>query len=185
MSRLQLPFATADLAALARALGRELSIHQSIHEGKPGHLQLLNMLVRAAGYRNFQHFRANHAAEAELARVPAPSAPVEMTRVAHAAKHFDAAGLLARWPAKESRRSLVLWVLWSRIPAGATFSEAGFNAALRAEHMFDDPALLRRAMVDGGLVWRTADGRAYRRIEQRPPEEALALIRHLGRPAAH
>ncbi|QRG05528.1 DUF2087 domain-containing protein [Xanthobacter dioxanivorans] len=177
MSRIQLPFAALDVSALARALGRELEAC----EGKPGHVQLLNMLVRSVGYRNFQHFRANHVAEARLASPPAPPEPVDLKRVEHAAKHFDAAGRLARWPAKESRRSLALWVLWSRIPAGATFTEAQFNALLRAGHLFDDPALLRRGMVDGGLAWRTTDGRSYRRIEQRPPEEALALIRHLGR----
>lgn len=177
MSRTQLPFAATDVSALARALGRELAAC----EGTPGHVQLLNMLARSVGYRNFQHFRANHAAEARLGAPPVPADPVDLKRVEHAAKHFDAQGCLARWPAKESRRSLVLWVLWSRIPAGVTFTEAQVNAVLRANHLFDDPALLRRCMVDGGLLWRTVDGRSYRRIEQRPPEEALALIRHLGR----
>jgi hypothetical protein len=27
---------------------------------------------------------------------------------------------------------------------------------------------------------RTPDGRAYRRVEQAPPADAVALIRHLG-----
>lgn len=181
MSRSQLPFATPDVSALARSLGRELGACGET----PGHVQLLNMLARGAGYRNFQHFRAQHAAESRLAEVPVPPPPVDLTRVAHAAQHFDAAGRLARWPAKDSRRILCLWVLWSRIPAGETFGERQVNMRLRAEHLFDDPALLRREMFDRGLVWRTPDGRAYRRIEQRPPDEALALIRHLGRRCAH
>lgn len=181
MSRTPLPFVAGDVSTLARALGRELAAAP----GTPGHVELLNMLARAAGWRNFQHFRAHHAADARLAAAPpAPAAPVDLTRVADAARHYDA-GRLARWPAKESRRILCLWVLWSRLPAGATFGEAEVNERLRALHLFDDPAMLRRAMVDLGLVWRTRDGRAYRRIEQRPPAEALALIRHLGRDAAY
>lgn len=182
MSRTPLPFVAADVSALARALGRELSATPE----KLGHVQLLNVLARAAGYRNFQHFRAQNAAGAKLtAAPPAPPAPVDLRLVADAARHFDAAGRLVRWPSRESRRALALWVLWSRIPAGATFTEAQFNAMLRDSHLFDDPALLRRCMVDGGLAWRTNDGRSYRRIEQRPPAEALALIRHLGRGPAH
>lgn len=181
MSRTPMPFAAQDVSALARALGRELSST----EGKPGHVQLLNMLARAVGFRNFQHFRAQQSAQARLdAPPPEPAAPVDLRLVADAARHYDAAGALTRWPAKESRRLLALWVLWSRLPAGETFNEAQMNERLRALHLFDDPALLRRGMVDLGLVWRTRDGRAYGRVEQRPPAEALALIRHLGRAAA-
>lgn len=183
MSRTQLPFAVEDVSALARALKRDIAACAE----KPGHVELLNMLARAGGYRNFQHFRAQLSAEARLARAPALPQPalVDLKRVEHAAKHFDAAGRLVRWPSKDSRRQLCLWVMWSRMPAGQTFTEAGINALLRAEHLFDDPALLRRAMFDTGLIWRTPDGRSYRRIEQRPPEEALALIRHLGRRGLH
>ena len=179
MSRTAFPFATHDVAGLARALGRELAAC----EKQPGHVELLNMLARSAGYRNFQHFRANHAAEARLASLPAPPEPVDLKRVEHAAKHFDGAGRLTRWPAKDSRRALCLWVLWSRIPAAETFNEAQVNELLRAWHLFDDPALLRRCLFDTGRLWRTPDGRRYRRIEQRPPEEALVPIRHLGRQA--
>ncbi|WP_339037370.1 DUF2087 domain-containing protein [Bradyrhizobium symbiodeficiens] len=50
---------------------------------------------------------------------------------------------------------------------------------LNRQHAFADDALLRRALCDHGLVFRTADGREYRRIERRPPTEATALLRHL------
>jgi hypothetical protein len=45
--------------------------------------------------------------------------------------------------------------------------------------LFGDPALLRREMFDRGMVWRTPDGREYRRIEDKPPALARALIRQL------
>ena len=41
-------------------------------------------------------------------------------------------------------------------------------------------ALLRRLLCDHGLMTRTRDGRIYRRIEQKPPAEAVALIRALA-----
>lgn len=178
MSRSIFPFVAEDVSALAKALGRELGDAGE----KPGHVQLLNILVRAVGYRNFQHFRAQQVAEERLAapRAAPPSPVVDLTRVARAARHFDAAGDLARWPSKASLRDLCVWVMWSRLPAGETLTEKDVNAHLRRAHHFDDPALLRRLMVDMGLLWRTRDGRVYRRIERRPPDEALALIRHVA-----
>ena len=62
MPRDILPLTIPDVSALAKALGRELTLI----DGKPGHVQLLNMLTRAVGYRNFQHFRAAATAETRL-----------------------------------------------------------------------------------------------------------------------
>lgn len=184
MSRPVFPYVAEDVSALARTLGREIGSAGA----KPSHVELLNILARAAGFRNFQHLRAQHTARAHLdaAERPAPvPAPVDLTRVARTARHFDAAGRLARWPSKASQRALALWALWSRLPRGTTLTEKEVNGLLAMEHGFGDPLLLRRFLVDAGLLWRTRDGRQYRRVEQAPPGEALALIRHLGRRTAH
>jgi hypothetical protein len=176
MTRTVFPFAATDVSALARALNRELEAQ----DRKLGHVQVLNLLARAGGFRNFQHFRAQFDAEARLQR-PIEAAPaVDHLRVERAARHFDEAGLLLRWPAKASHVELGLWVLWSRVPAGRTLTEKQFNELLNAQHGFGDHALLRRALCEHGLMSRTPDGRAYRRIEHKPPPEALALIRHLA-----
>jgi hypothetical protein len=54
MSRTPLPLHAEDISAFARSLGGQLKSC----EAAPGHLQLMNMLARSAGYRNFQHLRA-------------------------------------------------------------------------------------------------------------------------------
>jgi len=177
MSRTAFPLVAQDLSAFARSLSRELDAH----EGRPGHVQLLNMLTRSAGYRNYQHFRASCEAEERMERAPAPPEPVDHVKVERLARYFDAAGRLTRWPGKASHRLPCLWVLWSRMEAGRTHAEAEVNALLDASHLFGDPALLRRYLVDEGMVSRTTDCREYRRIERRPPAEAAALIRRLGR----
>jgi hypothetical protein len=87
---------------------------------------------------------------------------------------------LLRWPGKFSDRQPCLWVLWSRLPPRQTFTEAEISRLLQEHHRFGDHALLRRELVDGGWMTRTADGRVYRRLERRPPPEALALIRYLS-----
>ena len=73
MTRTVFPFAAQDVSALARALNRELEAQDC----KLGHVQVLNLLARAGGYRNFQHFRAQFDAADQLQRQPEPE-PVEV-----------------------------------------------------------------------------------------------------------
>ena len=177
MSRTPLPFAASDISALARSLAHQAATH----DGPPGHVDWLNMLARGAGFSNFQHFRAQAEARDALEAPPPPTVPVDMARLARIARYFDEAGRLIRWPGKASHRPDCLWVLWSRLPAGEVLHEREVNQRLAAEHLFGDHALLRRELVDSGLMRRTIDGREYRRVEQAPPPEAVELIRLLGR----
>ena len=70
MPRTLLPFAVADISALARSLRDQLSART----GPPGHVEMLNMLARAAGYRNFQQFRT----QTDIKAATAPSAPPDL-----------------------------------------------------------------------------------------------------------
>lgn len=177
MSRTPMPFAASDISALARTLASEIGAH----DGPPGHVAWLNILARAGGFKNFQHFRAQWEARERLdAPPPPPAAPVDMVRLARILRYFDAEGRLIRWPGKASHRPDCLWALWSRLPARAVMHEREVNARLNAEHLFADHALLRREMVDRGMMWRTLDGREYRRLELAPPGEAIELIRRLA-----
>jgi len=176
MPRDILPLTIPDVSALAKALGRELTLI----DGKPGHVQLLNMLTRAVGYRNFQHFRAATAAETRLGEPLSTPEPVDHALVERVAGHFDTEGQFLRWPSRYSHQCLALWVLWSRLQAGAVYSEFDISLAIRNNHRFGDHALIRRAMIDAGLIARTLDGREYRRVERKPPGEALALIRRIA-----
>lgn len=179
MSRIPLPFHCEDISALARSLNAQLTHADS----RPGHVELLNMLARGGGYRNFQHFRAQFAARAQLEQTPAvpdPEPPVDYVRIRRLVRFFDGERRMIRWPGKLGQQQTCLWVVWSRIPAGQTLSEPQINARLQDVHLFGDHALLRRRLCDDGLVTRTRDGREYRRVERRPPSDALALIRCLG-----
>lgn len=176
MSRVMLPYAVSDISALAKTMSRELAAA----EGRPGHVQLLNMLARAAGFRNYQHFRAGAEAAPAVTPKPPPASAADLALVERVARHFDTEGRLLRWPSRDSHVRLALWALWARLEAGWVYSEAGISAVLKDLNAFGDHALLRRALVDYGLVTRTADCREYRRIEQAPPVDALALIRRLA-----
>jgi len=180
MSRIPIPFVAADIAAVARSLRGQLEGHGEV----PGHVELLNMLARAAGRRNYQHLRAQASAEARLATDPLPPEPVDHEKVERVARHFDRQGRLVRWPARTGHQHRCLWALWAELPAGRILSEADINAILKARHLFGDHAILRRELCSAGLVTRTRDGREYRRVERPPPPDAAALIRYLKRVTA-
>ncbi len=181
MPRDPIPFATGDMSALAKSLRAQWASRAS----PPSHVEMLNMLARAAGHRNFQQFRARGDR-----RPPAlPQPPVEADTgadtgaVLRAARFFDPEGRLGRWPAQRSIQDLCLCAIWARIPAGRRFDEREVSALLATLHLFGDPAILRRTMCHIGLMTRTPDGREYRRIEGPPSPEGAALIRLLRAPA--
>lgn len=171
MPRLSLPLVVGDLSGFARALKAQLALSQS----PPGHQELLNMLARAGGFRNFQHLRAQ-ALAAPPRPAPEPAPTLDQTRLRRLARHFDAQGRLARWPGKRSMEEPCLWALWARIPARRVMNEAELGELLRTLHSFGDHALLRRGLCDCGLMERSRDGSRYRRVERKPPAEALALM---------
>lgn len=175
MSRQTIPLVADDLSRFTRALAQQLG-------GAPaplGHLSLMNMLARAAGFRNVQHLRAAHLARSRLDALPRPET-IDHRVVERALFQFDAAGRLARWPSRRPVQELCLWALWARLPAARTLDERAVSVLLRREHLFEDPAILRRSLAGMGLVERSRDGSAYRRQERRPPAEARELIRILG-----
>lgn len=169
MTRTQIPLHVEDISLFARGLARELP-------AAPGHLALLNMLARAAGYRNFQHLRAQNAAADRLASPP-PRA--DLKRVEAALRCFDAAGQMALWPAKTNLQHLCMWGLWSRLPVGESLSERQISAQLAGWHLFGDAAILRRTLVELGLVTRSVGASVYQRVELPPDADAQALIRAL------
>ena len=175
MSRTLIPLAISDISAFARSLHSQLSAQESL----PGHLSLLNMLARAAGYRNFQSLRALSAPAPATAPPQAP--PPDLEPVHRAARFFDAQGRLISWPAKASLQTLCLWGLWSKLTPAESWSEPKLNAWLRAHHLFGDHAILRRELCDQEFIARTPDGRQYHRVERPPSPQALLLIRALAR----
>ncbi|SLN26639.1 hypothetical protein PSA7680_01169 [Pseudoruegeria aquimaris] len=150
----------ADLSSFTKALRSELAKV----EGLPGHLEMMGVVARAAGKRNYQSLRA----EAEASPLPEPDRRALMVFTK---------GRMRRWPKLRGVQALCLWPLWDRLPPRREMTEPEVNAAITEGHNFGDHALLRRSLVSAGLLWRTNDGAVYRRVEQRPPDAALALIR--------
>lgn len=174
MSKTPIPLTAPDLSQFARQMTRQLKEQSD----PPSHLSVMNMLARAAGFRNVQHMRAAHAAGRRLAEdAPAPSADYRL--VERTLNQFDSVGRLKQWPSRRPVQELSLWVFWADLPPAVRLHEKQVNALLNAAHLFGDAAILRRSLIGLGLVTRNRDGSDYLRRELRPPVEARELIRRV------
>jgi hypothetical protein len=178
MPRTETPLHAPDISAFAKTLARELkTAHDTLHR-LPGHVELLNMLARASGHRNFQSLKARPPAPPSVPSTPATPASLSDT-AQRALRQFDAQGRLTRWPIKYSVQRLMLWGLWMRFDGKRRYSEREVNEVLKAWHLFGDHCTLRRELVEMKMLERSDGGAEYRRLPRRPDAEAMALMRAL------
>lgn len=179
MPRTETPLHAPDISAFAKTLARELKTAHDTLNRLPGHVELLNMLARASGHRNFQSLKARPPA-APPAAAAAPAAPAELSDTAQRAlRQFDAQGRLTRWPIKYSVQRLMLWGLWMRFDGKRRYTEREVNEVLKAWHLFGDHCTLRRELVEMKMLERSDGGAQYRKLPRRPDTEAMALMRAL------
>ena len=180
MPRISLPLHAADISSFAKSLGQQLAEVHSAHARPPGHQELLNMLARAAGHRNFQSLKARPPAPPTVVAAAAPSAEQGLSETAaKALRQFDAQGRVIRWPTKFSVQRLMLWGLWMRFNGQRRYTEREVNELLNAWHLFGDHCTLRRELINMKLLTREPDGSVYRKLPARPDAETMALMRAL------
>lgn len=172
MPRELIPLHVNDISVLARSIRNAYS-----ERDKPlSHVEILNILAKGAGFKNFQHLRegAREPVKEEIHPV------ISQASVERAARCFDKDGVLTRFPSKRTDQISVLWVLWSRLPARKELTEGEVNALLKSWHSFGDHALLRREICDAGLVSRKRDGSVYIRMELPMPPLAQAIAHQIA-----
>ena len=172
------PLEVADLSAFAKSLRTQLT--SLADKGVPSHLTLLNCISRSAGFRNYQALRAEAAAKSGAACAGAPlevPADAGLSRSAERAlRQFDRQGRLIRWPTQFAVQRIALWALWTRLPQSRDLSEREVNEYIGKYHAFNDVATLRRELVNMKMLWRTPDGRVYRRLAAAMPDEARLFL---------
>lgn len=184
MTRELTPLVAADLSTFAKQLRTQLAARLDAGQGLPGHVEMLNLLARAAGHRNVQ------ALKAAAARPPAPGADAPhrwhgprqpgLTAAAdRTLRVFDGQQRLLRWPPKRAEQVLALWCLWMAFDGKRRYSEREVNEVINRHHAFGDHCLLRRELVEAKLLARTPGGEQYRKVAARPDEETAALLRAL------
>ena len=85
---------------------------------------------------------------------------------------LDGDGRLVKLPAKQKVRYAALSYVAKKFDLGAEYTELEVNGICQRWHTFGDFHLLRREMVDFGLLGRERDGSRYWRILPDEPLEA-------------
>lgn len=177
MPRIPVPYAAADISSLAKTLKSALDERHGAGRPPPSHVELLNLLSRAAGVRNFQALKAGAPRVPQVAAPQAPAAAAQLSPTARKALlQFDADGRLVRLPHKFSVQQTVMWVLWTRFAARRDYTEKEVNAILNAQHTFGDPATLRRELVNMKLLGRESDCSRYWKEPRRPDADTRAFL---------
>lgn len=172
-------FQVADVSAFARSLGQALHERHASRPAPPGQVELLNLIARTQGQRNWQALR-QVLRQAPPSPPPAPSpAPPTAPLSANARKalaQFDAQGRLMRWPVKFTVQRLSMWVLWTLFDAKRSYTEREVNTILKAANAFSDHVTLRRELINHRLMSRQSDCTDYRKLPARPDDETRALL---------
>ncbi|WEK14285.1 MAG: DUF2087 domain-containing protein [Candidatus Microbacterium phytovorans] len=95
------------------------------------------------------------------------SAPRARAAADDIARFLDRDGRIDRYPLRSAdRKALLTWVAARALPHGVVLDEAAVNARLEPYAPAGDVAVLRRYLVDHGLVERTRSGSEYVRVER-------------------
>lgn len=193
MTRMLLPLSIADFSSFAKKLKSDLDQRADQGQPPPSHVELLNLLARAAGMRNFQTFRASVEGSAtavpEAALPPPLLAPEVVTTTIHRGTlsstarktlmQFDTAGRLVRLPNKLSVQQMAMWWMWTQFAVRRKYTEKEVNQVLNAHHTFGDQATLRRELVNMKLLGRKSDCSEYWKEPVRPSDEVQDFLRAL------
>jgi hypothetical protein len=161
------PLVVTDLSGFARNLRRALVARHDDGTALPGHVELQNLIARAAGHRNLQTLKA-----ARPSRVTAPLTD----NARRTLMQFDDDGRLVRWPVKFTIQRMAMWVLWTRFEGKRPYTEREVNAILREANAFGDHVTLRRELVNHRLLSRTSDCAEYRKVQARADDEVRAML---------
>jgi hypothetical protein len=178
-----------DLSSFAQSLRSQLAARLLHREGPPGHVEMLNLLARAAGHRNVQALQAaarratSRPDETAAVRWHGPRDPLLTPTADRVLRNVDTMGRLLRWPHKRAEQVLALWCVWMAFDGKRRYSEREVNEVINRCHAFGDHCLLRRELVEADLLARTPGGEQYRKLPARPSDEAAALLRAVRRRA--
>jgi hypothetical protein len=167
-----------DAGTFARALGRALVQRYADKPAPPGHVELLNLLARAAGHRSYQGLRAAaRMPDAAAALETVPAAPALTPAARKALTQFDALGRLVRWPHKFSVQRLAMWVLWTQFDGRRIYTEREVNEVIKRWNTWGDHVTLRRELINHQLLARKSDCSQYWKLPARPDDEVRWLLR--------
>lgn len=80
-------------------------------------------------------------------------------------RFLDKEGKVKSWPAKRAMQKLIIEYVSDKFEYDRVYSEKEVNAILGYWHTFGDYFILRRGLIEEGLMVRTPNGAEYRRSD--------------------
>jgi len=188
MTRRLVPLATPDISAFAKTLKKLLDERHAAGKSLPTHLELLNLLARASGQRNYATLKAITPATPACTSLESTSqtqdsahaAAIHLSSLSATARkalmQFDESRRLVRLPNKRSVLEMTMWALWTQFATQRSYTEKEVNTLLNAHHIFGDQATLRRELVGMKLLARKSDCSQYWKETRCPEPEAQAFL---------
>jgi DNA-binding transcriptional ArsR family regulator len=116
--------------------------------------RLLFLTGQLLSSRNAQAVGLETVAAQQLSQVQAGAPPVLRDLV-------DAQGRITRWPSKQKDQEVLLRFLIEKFEAERAYTERQVNELLQTWYLDADFVLVRRSLIDAGLLLRTRDGARY------------------------
>jgi hypothetical protein len=88
-------------------------------------------------------------------------------------KFQDQEGRLTLFPAKKRNKIISIFYLATKFKADVIYTEKQVNEIIEANHTFQDKWLLRRELINLGLLCRLTDGSQYWLSTEAPDIESL------------
>ena len=89
---------------------------------------------------------------------------------------LDERGRVARWPARRAQQLIVLDYIAAQLDEGRVMNERELGDFLETVHAFHDAALIRRELVDLGVLERKRDGSSYWKVADAGDAERWAVL---------
>ncbi len=102
-----------------------------------------------------------------------------MTEEVNFSKFLDSSGKITQLPQKKKTRVAILTYLSEKFDENRNYTEKEVNTICDQWHTFGDFFLLRRELIDNGLLCRESDGSCYWKPlkDQKQQEEGESLCR--------
>lgn len=160
-----------DVSGFAKAIKKEIDQKS----GNLSHVEILNIIARTSGHKNFQQLRQNSITPQENIdfNEDIEKAQKNLNKLK---RYLNENFQVKTLPSKLSQQELIIYYIWEFIDENKVFSEIELNKYLNRFHTFGDSALLRRYMFEYGLLSRSKDCLDYKKLKPEIPKPIIKII---------
>lgn len=161
-----------DISGFAKLLKKEIDTKN----GNLSHVEILNIIARICGNKNFQQLRASTIPNSEVPNMVLEDEEKANANLKKLKRYLNENFQVKTLPSKLSQQELIIYYIWAFIEKNKIFNEIELNKYLNKFHTFGDCALLRRYMFEYGLLSRSKDCSDYKKLFPKIPKSMFKIV---------